>query len=297
MKILITGGTGFIGQALCRALASRQYAIWVYSRRPEEIKGLCGPQVNAIKDLAQLSEVNFDAVVNLAGESIAGGLWTNKRKQKLRHSRIQLTETLCHHLSASVSPPPIFISGSATGFYGNGGDQLLTEETEPANRDFAQQLCEDWEKAADLAADWQARIVKLRIGLVMGPGGGFLSPLKLPFKFGLGGRLGNGQQWMSWISLADIVNVILFTLDHEECDGVFNAVAPNPVTNQEFTQLFAESLGRSAILPAPEFALKLGLGELSTLLLGGQRAVPERLQQAGFQFQHNQLETALKAAL
>lgn len=297
MKILITGGTGFIGRALCRALDERGDSIWVYTRRPGAVPVLCGPRVQAIDDLAKLDSLEFDAVVNLAGESIAGGRWSQKRKQKLMASRIDLTDELCRYLAASGHPPKTFVSGSATGYYGDGGDTELDEHSSPVTDDFAQQLCESWESSADAAAEWGARVVKLRIGLVMGPEGGFLQPLKLPFYLGLGARLGSGRQWMSWVSLEDMVRIILFVLDNENCSGPLNAVAPNPVTNEEFTKSFAKLLNRPAMLSAPSAALKLALGELSTLLLASQRAVPTRLMESDFEFSHETLESALQASI
>ncbi|MDA0791333.1 MAG: TIGR01777 family oxidoreductase [Proteobacteria bacterium] len=297
MHILVTGGTGFIGRALCRALIARGDHVSVYSRRPETVTRLCGSGVNPLEALDQVDDIQTDAVVNLAGESIAGGLWTASRKQLLRDSRVGLTEELCSRLARAPHPPPVFISGSATGFYGNGADSPLTEDSDPASSDFAQQLCQDWEEAADLATYWGARVVKLRIGLVMGPGGGFLKPLRLPFSLGLGGRLGNGQQWMSWISLKDVVSVLLFALDHDSCRGPCNAVAPEPVTNAEFTRTLATQLHRPAILAVPAFALRLMFRDLSDLMLHGQRVLPAKLLATGFQFQHNTLDSALNAAL
>ena len=296
MNILLTGGTGYIGRELCRLLLARGDTLWVYSRRPERVPGLCGAGVHAVSDLSEVEQLNLDAVVNLAGESIAGGLWTDNRKQKLRDSRIALTETLCHHLSRCEQPPRVFISGSATGYYGEGGDTLLTEDSS-VQEDFAQQLCADWEAAAEPARDWGARLVLLRTGLVMGPDGGFLGPLMWPFRLGLGARLGSGQQWMSWIALSDMVRVIAFALDNADVTGPINAVAPAPVTNAGFTRTFASVLNRPAFLVTPAFALKLVLGELSTLLLTGQRAIPKRLQDYGFDFKHLHLESALEAAI
>jgi uncharacterized protein (TIGR01777 family) len=297
MRVLVTGGTGFIGRALCKALDARGDSVWVYSRRPDAVPVLCGPRIQAIDDLSKVEALEFDAVVNLAGESIAGGRWSDKRKQKLLASRIELTNELCRHLEASGSPPRIFVSGSATGYYGDGGDAELTEDSAPFTNDFAQELCESWELAADVAEQWGARVVKLRIGLVMGPEGGFLQPLKLPFYLGMGARLGSGRQWMSWVSLEDMVRIIEFVLDNERCSGIFNAVAPSPVTNAEFTKTFAKQLNRPAILFAPSTALKVALGELSTLLLASQRAVPERLVESGFEFSHDSLASALRASL
>lgn len=296
MKVLITGGTGFIGRALCHALVERGDRVWVYSRQPKRVAGLCGPAVGVLENLDDAGSLAADVVINLAGESIAGGLWTRSRKQKLRDSRIALTDRLCESLSRG-QPPAVFVTGSATGFYGDGGNTLLTEQQQPCSTGFAQQLCADWERSADHMDNPATRIIKLRIGLVMGPGGGFLAPLKIPFKLALGGRLGSGQQWMSWISRQDLVNAILFLIDNETCAGAYNAVAPQPVTNAEFTRELGNALHRPTVLPVPAFVLKTLLGELSSLLLEGQRAIPARLQDAGFNFVHENLAGALREAI
>ena len=296
MHVLMTGGTGFIGSALSRELLRRGDAVTVYSRRPESVSRLCGEGAVAIASLDEVSALEFDAVVNLAGESIAGGLWSKSRKQKLRDSRVGLTEVLCDHLSRCSSPPRIFVNGSATGYYGDGGSTILDESAAP-EMEFTHELCSDWERAADQAGAWGARVVKLRIGLVLGPGGGFLKPLMIPFRLGLGARLGSGEQWMSWISLQDIVRLVLFVLDNPDCEGVFNACAPTPVTNAEFTRALAGVLNRWTFIPVPAFALRLALGEMSRLLLCGQRAVPARLNKTGFSFLHPGINDALATAL
>lgn len=302
MRVLVTGGTGFIGRALCQALSVRGDEVLVYSRQPAQVSSLCGDTVIGFADIERVRSEPIDAVVNLAGESIAGARWSDSRKQLLRDSRIALTESLCENLGENPRFPRTFISGSATGIYGDGGDRTLTEYSQPVAapdgvKDFARQLCEDWEKAADRAEALGARVVKLRIGLVMGPDGGFLAPLKLPFSLGFGARLGQGNQWMSWISLADMTRVILHLLDHKASSGIYNACAPNPVTNREFTRTFARLLHRPALLVAPEFMLKLMLGEMSSLLLAGQRVVPTRLQEEKFSFQHQTLTSALATAI
>lgn len=297
MRILMTGGTGYIGRALCPKLTERGHDVTVYSRQPSEVPRLCGEAVKGVDSLdAITSRKPYDAVINLAGEPIAGWLWTESRKQKLRDSRVRLTNRLCRALESAGMSPGIFISGSAIGYYGDGKNEVLTEANGPQDS-FDAELCADWERAADTAASWGARVVKLRTGLVLGPDGGFLGPLKLPFSLCLGGRLGSGDQWMSWVSRDDMVRIILFLLDNEQCEGAFNACAPNPVTNREFTRAFARALSRPTFIPVPAFALKLGLGELSRLLLTGQRAIPERLIGAGFEFEDPDIETALAKAV
>lgn len=296
MRILLTGGTGYIGQALCPSLLDAGHDLYVYSRHPARVKSLCGEEVTGFSDLTLASEGRFDAVINLAGESIAGWPWTDARKRKLRDSRITLTSELCRHLDVAPEKPQIFISGSATGYYGDGGDDVLTEDSAP-HEEFTHTLCADWEAAADHASVWGARVVKLRTGLVMGPNGGFLAPLKIPFSLGLGARLGSGEQWMSWISRNDIVRIIEFALTNDDIEGPINACAPNPVTNAEFTRQFAATLHRPVFfMPVPASVLRVGLGEMSTLLLTGQRAIPQRLEQYGFSFEDRNLEDALLKA-
>lgn len=296
MRILITGGTGYIGQALCPRLLAAGHELHVLSRQPASVTERCGNGARGFSSFEEIRGESFDAVINLAGESIAGGLWTRGRKQKLRDSRIALTESLCRTLAESPSPPHVFISGSAVGYYGDQGDAELDESSVPIP-DFAQTLCADWERAADAATDWGARVVKLRIGLVMGPDGGFLAPLRIPFKLGLGTRLGSGRQYMSWISREDMVRVVEFALA-QDIAGAINACAPNPVDNAEFTRALAGALNRPVFpISAPAFALRLALGEMSQLLLGGQRVVPARLTAAGFDFTYPELAPALREAV
>jgi len=297
MNVLITGGTGFIGKALCRALTDRGDLVWVYSRQPEKVQALCGDSVRALVDLKQLGDVVLDAVVNLAGEPIADRPWTNRRRELLLGSRIQLTNQLIEALIGANQKPAVLISGSAIGYYGDTADESVDEsfrpDAETQEQDFAHQLCRQWEAAADGAAQLATRVCKVRIGIVMGDGG-FLTPLLPLFRFGLGARLGNGAQFMSWISHRDMVRVLVHLLDDPASEGVFNATAPVPVTNRNFTAQLAAALNRPAILFVPAPLLRL-LGDLSTLMLKGQRVVPRRLQASGFEFRDANLASALEA--
>ena len=294
--ILVTGGTGFIGRILCPELLNAGYQVDVLSRQsPEDVRAICG-QVTPIGNLTDIGEGSgYDAVVNLAGEGIAEKRWTEHRKQLLRDSRIALTRELVSALLRCDRLPSVLVSGSAVGYYGAQGDRTVNEDTAP-NDEFSHRLCADWEKAAEALADKGVRTCYSRTGLVVGPDGGFLERMVLPFRLGLGGRIGNGQQYMPWVHRRDVVNAILWMLDTESARGAYNVVSPNPVTNSGFTRTLAKVLSRPAVFPVPTMVLKLALGELSRLLLTGQRAVPERLQQAGFRFTYPELEPALKDA-
>lgn len=297
MKILITGGTGFIGRTLCRRLLDSGHELIVLSRRPEQVKKLCGESVTAISNLEDLSsEEIINAIINLSGEGIADRLWTKKRKQKLLDSRINITEQLIAYVASARQKPSVMISGSAVGYYGSNGESEPDETTDNPD-DFAQQLCKQWETAAKTVNEHGVRLCILRIGLVIGRDGGFIKRMLLPFKLGLGGRLGNGQQWMSWIHKEDLISIIETLLSNLELEGTFNATAPEPATNAEFTACLANNLNRPAIFPVPAIVLKLLLGEMSGLLLGGQKVLPERLIEQEFSFQYKSLDSALKTIL
>jgi hypothetical protein len=297
MKILITGGTGFIGRTLCHRLLDSGHELIVLSRRPEQVTRLCGEAVTAISALEDLSaEEAINAIINLSGEGIADRLWTKKRKQELLDSRINITNELITYVARARQKPSIMISGSAVGYYGSNGESE-TDETTDNPDDFAQQLCKQWEAAAEVVKQHGVRLCILRIGLVIGRDGGFVKRMLLPFKLGLGGRLGDGQQWMSWIHKEDLITIIETLLNAAELEGIFNATAPQPVTNAEFTACLAKNLHRPAIFPVPAFVLKMLLGEMSELLLDGQKILPDRLIEQEFSFQYKSLDSALKAIL
>ncbi|ANI58443.1 NAD-dependent dehydratase [Pseudomonas sp. GR 6-02] len=235
----------------------------------------------------------MDAIVNLAGAPIADRLWTHKRKALLWSSRITLTETLLAWLESREQKPQVLISGSAIGWYGDGGERELTEQSPPVIDDFASQLCIAWEETAQRADALGIRVVLIRTGLVLSAEGGFLSRLLLPFKLGLGGPIGSGRQWMSWIHIEDQIALIDFLLHRNGASGPYNACAPKPVRNREFAKTLGDVLHRPAFMPMPTLVLKVGLGELSLLLLGGQKAMPARLLEAGFTFRFTDLRAAL----
>ncbi|WP_026145214.1 TIGR01777 family oxidoreductase [Pseudomonas asplenii] len=293
MHILLTGGTGLIGRRLCKHWSAQGHRLTVWSRRPEEVARLCGAQVRGVRHLEELAGEPLDAVVNLAGAPIAERPWTHRRKALLWNSRIQLTETLLAWLEGLEQRPAVLLSGSAVGWYGDGGERELTEDSPPVSEDFASQLCIAWEETAQRAQALGMRVVLLRTGLVLAAEGGFLSRLLLPFKLCLGGPIGNGRQWMPWIHWRDQIALIDFLLHRSDASGPYNACAPRPVRNRDFARALGRVLRRPALIPLPAPALKLGLGELSQLLLGGQRAVPKRLLAAGFEFQFTDLPAAL----
>ncbi|WP_338526236.1 TIGR01777 family oxidoreductase [Pseudomonas batumici] len=293
MHILLTGGTGLIGRQLCEYWLAQGHRLTVWSRRPQQVARLCGAQVRGVRHLEDLAGEHLDAVINLAGAPIADRLWTHKRKALLWSSRIQLTETLLAWLEGRDQRPAVLISGSAIGWYGDGGERELTESSPPVSEDFASQLCIAWEETAQRAEALGIRVVRIRTGLVLAAEGGFLSRLLLPFKLALGGPIGNGRQWMPWIHVRDQIALIDFLLHRSDASGPYNACAPKPVRNKAFARALGKVLHRPALIPLPAFVLRLGLGELSLLLLGGQRATPARLLAAGFVFQFNDLPAAL----
>lgn len=293
MHILLTGGTGLIGRDLCRLLTAQGHRVTVWSRTPARVADLCGAQVRGIGQLQALDGEPLDAVINLAGAPIADRPWTDRRKALLWASRIGLTEQLLAWLQGRKEKPRVLLSGSAVGWYGDGGERELSETQAPVGEDFAARLCAAWEATALRAEGLGMRVVLLRTGLVLARDGGFLKRLLLPFRLGLGGPIGAGRQWMPWIHLDDQIRLIAFLLQRDDARGPYNACAPQPVRNGEFAQALGRVLHRPARLPLPAFVLRLGLGELSGLLLGGQRVLPLRLLQAGFTFSFTELDAAL----
>jgi uncharacterized protein (TIGR01777 family) len=293
MHILLTGGTGLIGRALCAHWVHHEHQVTVWSREPDKVQRLCGARVRAIGQLQELGEERVDAVVNLAGAPIADRPWSSKRKTLLWASRIGLTERLLQWLEQREQRPAVLLSGSAVGWYGDGGERELREDMAQVTDDFAAQLCGAWEETAQRAEALGMRVVLVRTGLVLATDGGMLKRMLPAFRLCLGGRLGDGRQWMPWIHLTDQIEAMDFLLQHGDARGPYNACAPSPVRNAEFARTLGQALSRPAILPAPAFALRAGLGEMAELLLGGQRAVPSRLLEAGFTFRFTHLDVAL----
>lgn len=296
MRVLVTGGTGFIGRALVRRLRARGDKVTVLSRRPAAAAALLGADIGIWHDLsAWTPETVFDAVINLAGEPIVDRPWSMARKRVLRDSRIGVTERLLQAMRQSTRKPAVLLSGSAIGIYGNDGSDPVTEST-TAGGDFGAMLCAEWEHAALAAEALGVRVCLLRTGLVLHRDGGLLKKMHLPFALGLGSRLGDGRQPMSWIHRADYLDALLFLLDRQSCRGAYNLTAPAPVSNREFTDALARSLKRPAFLAAPARVLRIVLGQRAPMLLGGRRVLPERLLAEGFRFRFPELTEALAQA-
>ncbi len=306
MKILVSGSSGLVGRAISEALQREGHAVYRLVR-PTSAARAKEPSAGAFAGDVRWDPVSgefdsaaadgADAVVHLAGASIAAGRWNEERKRILRTSRVDATRHLVGALAKLGRPPAVFVSASAVGYYGDRGDEELSEASAPGN-DFLAALSRDWEAEARRAEQFSARATMLRFGVVLNRHGGALPRMLLPFRLGLGGRLGSGRQWMSWLTLSEAVAVIRLALADARVRGPVNAVAPLPARNSEFTRVLAKSLRRPAIFPAPGFALRLAMGEMAdALLLCSQRALPRKLQELGYPFQEPELESALAAIL
>ena len=293
MHIFITGGTGLIGRHLIPALLrDASTKITVLTRDTTKAKASLPGNVALVTSLDDTLDFDdVDAVINLAGEPIADKRWSETQKTRICESRWQITQQLTDKINAAAQPPATFISGSAIGYYGRQGDKLVTEAFTEVHHEFTHTVCEKWERIA-LQASQKTRVSLLRTGVVLSRDGGALSKMRLPFSLGLGGRIGDGNQYMSWIHINDMVAAILFLLEHKHCEGAYNLTAPTPVTNSEFVKAYAASLGRPAIFPMPALALKLLMGEAADLLLTGQRVVPHKLVDAGFEFSFTDIGSA-----
>jgi uncharacterized protein len=295
MRIALTGATGFIGRPLADHLATRGHDLVLLGRRPP---ASLPPRARTARFLAgeavePSALEGLDAVVHLAGEPL-DQRWTAAAKERILHSRVAGTQAMV--AAAKSAKVSTFVCGSAVGYYGPHGAEALTEASPPGD-DFLAQVCRAWEQAALAAEDAGLRTVRVRIGLVLHPDGGVLKKLLLPFRLGLGGSLGSGEQYMSWIHREDLLALFAHLLEAPEATGPFNATAPEPATNLAFSRTLAHVLGRPAFTRTPSFALRWALGELADAALNGQRALPARAQQTGFTFQHPSLEPALRALL
>lgn len=301
MKVLVTGSTGLVGTAVGNELAREGHTVCRLIRPVSTVAGGAkeGFDVAWNPATGQLggAGVGADVVVNLAGASIAGGRWTKARKQLLRTSRIDTTRALVGALAKMNARPRVLVSASAIGIYGDRGDERLTEESQPGT-DFLAGLAQDWEAEALKAEALGIRVVLTRFGIVLARHGGALAKMLLPFKLGVGGSLGSGKQWMSWITLEDVVGAVRFAIENGSVRGAVNVVAPQPVQNAEFTQALAKALRRPGLFPAPAFVLRLALGEMAdALLLSSQRVSTQKLQGLGYQFRFPELPSALRAVL
>jgi uncharacterized protein len=301
MKVLVSGSTGFAGTALVTALAGAGHTVCRLIRPESDAGGGAkdGFDVPWNPTTGELggAAVGADAVVNLAGASIGGGRWTAERKALLRSSRVDTTRALVAALAKMNARPRVLVSASAIGYYGSRGDESLAEES-AAGKDFLASLAREWEAEAVKAEALGIRVVRARFGIILARHGGALAKMLLPFKLGVGGRVGPGQQWMSWVTLKDVVGILRLALENRAVQGAVNVVAPGAVRNAEFTKELARAVHRPALFPAPAFALRLALGEMAdALLLASQRVVPQRLQQLGYRYLHPDLAVALAEVL
>lgn len=297
MNILISGSTGMIGTALIEALKKQNHRVTRLVRSPQQSSEPTVQWNPASGTLNAKDVEGFDAVMHLAGESIAASRWTEAQKARIRDSRVQGTALLSATLAKLAKPPKVLVCASAIGFYGNRGDEILREDSQ-IGTGFLAEVCQQWENAADPAKQKGIRVVHLRIGVVMSPKGGALAKMLLPFKMGAGGIVGNGKQYWSWVSLDDVIGAFLYALQNENLSGAVNAVAPRAVTNAEFTKTLGKVLSRPTIFPLPGFAARLVLGEMADdLLLSSARIEPTRLLASGYQFKHPDLEGALRELL
>jgi uncharacterized protein (TIGR01777 family) len=298
MKILITGATGLVGRALVSELKQAGHTVCRLVRpgtNAETVRANDGFDVGWNPATGELgaAAVGADAVVNLAGASIADGRWTAERKKVLRSSRVDTTRALVGALAKMAARPRVLVSASATGYYGNRGDEILSEASQPGS-DFLSEIAREWEAEAENAEALGIRVVRTRFGVILAKDGGALTQMVRPFRFGVGGKIGSGQQWMSWVSLEDLVGIVRLALENGAVRGAVNVVSPQPVRNVEFTAALAQALHRPALFPAPAFALRLMLGEMAdALLLSSQRVVPAQLEKLGYKFLYSDLAANL----
>lgn len=295
MKCIVSGGTGFIGGCLVKRLLQDNHYVGVYSRRPgaEARAGVASYYWDPLEDAPPEDSLNrMDAVIHLAGEPVAQR-WNADVRRRIRDSRVLGTRNLVDALARTAHRPSVLVSASAIGIYGDRGDEQLTE-TSPTGTGFLADVCRAWEVEADRAAIYGVRVVKLRIGFVLGKGGGALGQMLPIFRLGLGGTLGfSGKQWMPWIHVDDLVEIVLHTLQHD-VSGVWNATAPNPVTNRDFTRAMGRAVGRPAIFPAPVLALKAMFGPFAQHMLDSARVLPASALKAGFEFRYPEVDAALR---
>lgn len=306
MRVLITGGTGLIGSELTNNLCADGHDVIILSRSGTSDTFLPS-RAQLVKWDGRTAEgwgrlVNeVDAIVNLAGESISGanpvsGRWTAARKRRIVDSRVQAGQAIVQAVKGATKRPEVLVQASAVGYYGPHGDEPVTEDTAPGN-DFLADVCKQWEASVAGVEALGVRLAIIRTGVVLSSGGGALPFMALPFRYFVGGPLGSGKQYVPWIHEEDQINAIRFLLEHQSMRGAYNVSAPKPVTNADFSKAIGRALRRPSYMPAPEFAIRLVLGEFATLIVDGQRQIPRRLPQSGFRFQYEDVDTALKDLL
>jgi hypothetical protein len=299
MNVLVTGGTGLVGSKVCQALLTKGHRITVLTRSPDKARKEFDFDATFLSNSDLVPEVlkSLDAVVHLAGEPLVEGRWTEEKKKRIMKSRGQYTSDLTKRFVDAGAKLKVFVSASAMGIYGDRGDEVLTEDSEPGDG-FLADVCKAWEKPVEeIGPKMSERQVLLRISLVLSGDGGFLGEVLPIFKTGLGGALGDGQQWMSWIHIDDLVKFIAEAVEQDKWSGPVNMASPNPARNKELTKKLNKVLGRFTFLPVPEFALKLAFGEKADMLLASTRLEPEALQKGGFSYDHPELQPALKSCL
>jgi uncharacterized protein (TIGR01777 family) len=295
-NILITGGTGFIGSHLVQYLVDHGYHVTVLTRSNHEDRPH-SDQIDFVSSLGALREINWYGIINLAGEPLNNVRWSIQQKELIVKSRVALTLSLNAWIRDLREPPEVYISGSAVGWYGHWDNEYLDEDS-PSREGFSSKLCGEWEAAANELSDLACRICTVRLGIVLGNDGGSLPAMLLPAKLGLGGPMGSGDQWWSWIHIVDTVRCFEMLLENRQANGVFNLTAPNPVTQAKFARTLGKQLNRPAVLPLPGFIVKLMMGEFAEeVLLNGQRVFPKNLLDTGFTFSHPDLPDALSHLL
>ena len=295
MKVAVTGSSGLIGTSLVSFLSKKDIVVSkILRENPEDDDISWKPEDG---DWNSAFTGGVDGIVHLAGESVASGKWTRKKKEKIRNSRIEGTKRLCEHILKLPTPPSVLVCASAIGYYGNRGVEFLNEGS-PRGSGFLSDVCLGWEEATESVSKAGIRVVNVRFGIVLSKDGGALAKMMTPFKIGMGGKIGSGTQYMSWIAMDDVTSAIYHTLITESLKGPVNVTAPNPVTNKEFTNTLGEVLKRPAVVPIPAFAAKLAFGEMANdLLLASTKVAPKRLSDSGYEFQYPKLEPALKHVL
>lgn len=294
MNILITGGTGFIGQELRESLLKEGHHLVIITRSPKKYEDEAASNQRFIsweEDLVSEME-NCDAVINLAGENIFGQRWNEEVKKRIYDSRIETTRSLVDAMEKTESKPSVFISASASGIYGNRGDEVLTEDAKTAE-DFLAEVCKDWEKESQRATEIGVRVANPRIGIVFEEGGGALEKMIPPFKFFVGGPIGDGKQYMSWIHRTDLIKALIFPIEKEEMKGAYNMCSPNPATMNEVAETLGDVMNRPSFFRVPKFALDIAFGEAAQPITGSIRMQPKKLQVSGFEFRFEELEEAL----
>ena len=294
MKFLVTGGSGFIGSRLCQELINAGHEVTILTRNTEKTAAKFKGTLTIIHSLDNVTAY-YDVIINLAGESLSDGRWTAQKKKLLFTSRLETTQAVIDYIARVEQKPQLLISGSAIGYYGSNLDHAFTELDNPLEKDFAHDLCKQWEDKAYQAKQYDVRVCCLRTGIVLGKKGGALAKMYLPFYLGLGGKMGDGTQWMSWIHMEDLLGLIAHMINHPTLEGPVNGTAPMPVTNEVFTKTLGKALHRPAIFTIPAFALKLLLGEMAEmLLLKGQKVIPQKAIESGYDFQYKTIDTALE---